>query len=164
MVRWSLMGWVVLVSMAGLLAGCGSRLAPMAAPRNGVVRPGPGQSDPLVVSGIAAGDYSLRDGREAHYGCVGLVTREPSFVLELSVNVPFLRVFTDSHQDTTLAIRTPDGRYLCDDNSYGWNASVEGQFRSGVYAIWVGTKHSDLNPAYQLAFTTRQDLTSLSQQ
>ena len=153
---------IVLVAMALLFtSGCIRSLKPNSPPRGGVLRPGPGEADPIVVNGIAAGDYSLGDGPERGSGCEGYVTLEPSFVIEMAFDVPFLRVFVASDQDTTLAIRTPQGRLMCNDNTNGWNPSVEGQFLSGVYQVWVGSRHQNLSPAYRLAVTARQDVTNL---
>jgi len=54
---------VALVAMALLFtSGCIRSLRPNSPPRGGVLRPGPGEADPIVVNGIAAGDYSLGDG------------------------------------------------------------------------------------------------------
>jgi hypothetical protein len=155
---------VVLLGVIALMAaaGCVRSIRPTAPPRNGVIRPGPGAADPIVATGIATGDYSLGDGPEAGSGCVGYVTLEPSFLIEMPFDAAFIRVFTESDQDTTLAIRTPQGTFMCDDNTNGWNASIEGRFRSGVYPVWVGTRHQNLSPAYRLAVTARAEVTNLA--
>ncbi|MEM9188565.1 MAG: hypothetical protein AAGF12_05290 [Myxococcota bacterium] len=149
-----------LLAVLPLAAGCISTVDPNLTPRNGYIRPQSGSADPIVQQGIALGTVSLSDGRLAASGCRGFVTKEPSFVLELMSEQPFLRIFTESHLDTMLMIRMPNGQFVCDDNSIGWNPQIQGRFRSGVYAIWVGGTRRDLNASYNLGITRRQDVTS----
>ena len=49
-------------------------------------------------------------------------------------------ISTTSDADTTLAVRAPNGEWLCNDDSNGLNPMVSWEHpRSGRYQIWVGT-------------------------
>lgn len=51
-----------------------------------------------------------------------------------------LHIYVRSAADTTLAVRTPSGRWVCSDDSNGHNPLVSFVLpESGVHEIWVGT-------------------------
>ena len=60
-------------------------------------------------------------------------------------------MYVSSDADTTLVIRTPDGRFLCNDDTYGLNPSVEQpSWPLGRYMVWVGSYREGDHASYQL--------------
>ncbi len=89
---------------------------------------------------VEAGGY--RSPRRLHGAdCTGFVGEEPSFTFRYEAGQPSLRIGVESHVDSTLVVRLPSGRWLCnDDSNHGdRNAAVEVQDPDeGVYAAWAG--------------------------
>jgi hypothetical protein len=105
------------------------------------------QPDPHSTTLTAGGDI---DASSVSDGCVGMIARRADFTLRYrhAGELPLI-VSATSEADTTLAIRAPDGRWYCDDDSGGQlNPMVrfDGP-RNGRYQIWVGTFGSDAAPA-----------------
>ena len=94
--------------------------------------------DPHTVALMAGGELELSVD-DCSYG---YVTDAPSYELTYSgsgsTDVHF---YVRSDDDTTLLINTPDGSWVCDDDSLGdSNPQLTiSDARSGVYDIWVGT-------------------------
>ncbi len=64
----------------------------------------------------------------------------PDAVLSLEAPERRLSVFAMSERDLTLAVAAPDGRVLCNDDTYGLNPAVTfDNAPEGDYAIFVGT-------------------------
>ena len=113
----------------------------------------------LTAGGGSDGIELFQSGlRDAMSGarCRGVVTRRPDFVLEVSPEAGWagrlLRVFVVTHNgaDATLLVRTPDGSWRCEDDSWGTtHAGVDvDEAAPGAYAVWVGTyQPSSGNPA-----------------
>jgi hypothetical protein len=60
-------------------------------------------------------------------------------------------------QDITLAIRKPDGTFLCNDDSEGLNPMVEGAFAAGSYDVYVGSYATEGQfAAYRLGVSANQ--------
>ena len=94
--------------------------------------------DPYRIQLTAGGDVSVSDNKN---GCTGYVSRAPDFELNFSAGSLPLVFRTISSVDTTLIINAPDGRWYCDDDSYG-DGDAEVRFnrpQTGVYDVWVGT-------------------------
>lgn len=73
--------------------------------------------------------------------CTGYISDAPDFEVTYDAGSLPLVFRTLSSSDTTLVINGPDGRWYCDDDSYGdLDAEVRiNRPQSGVYDIWVGT-------------------------
>jgi hypothetical protein len=72
--------------------------------------------------------------------CTGNVGTPPDFRLTYNAGSAPLVVRSVSTADTTLVINGPDGRWYCDDDSFG-DLDAEVRFnrpQSGVYDIWIG--------------------------
>lgn len=100
--------------------------------------------DPVVVEVQAGGAYSaalaLSNAVVAEGVCVGHVTREPTFELDLEAGDPPLFISAQSETDTTLAVNAPDGAWYCDDDTNEADPSLAfSDPQSGVYDIYVGT-------------------------
>lgn len=63
----------------------------------------------------------------------------PDAVLALPEAVANLAIFARSEADLTIAVRAPDGAWLCNDDSFGLDpAVIFAQAPAGDYLIWVG--------------------------
>lgn len=73
--------------------------------------------------------------------CVGMVAQAPDFRVQIQgAGTVGLDASVQSTADTTLIISTPDGQWLCNDDSDGLNPAIGiGSARAGLYDIWVGT-------------------------
>jgi hypothetical protein len=94
--------------------------------------------DPYTVSITAGGSVN---GGNLPGSCVGMISQAPDFQVTYRAGSLPLVFRTLSSADTTLIINGPDGRWYCDDDSYG-DGDAEVRFnrpQSGVYDIWVGT-------------------------
>ena len=73
--------------------------------------------------------------------CTGYVGTAPDFRVTYSAGSAPLIFRSVSLADTTLVINGPDGRWYCDDDSFG-DLDAEYRFnrpQSGVYDVWIGT-------------------------
>lgn len=124
-----------------------------ASPTFGSVRLSAGfPSDPHRVSVVAGG---REDASHLPGSCVGEIGDAPDYRVTFSAEKGSgpLIFRTLSSRDTTLVINGPDGRWSCDDDSYG-DLDAEVRFpqpQSGVYDIWVGA--FDGNPDATLLIT-----------
>ncbi|MCC4295379.1 peptidase S1 [Brevundimonas aurantiaca] len=94
--------------------------------------------DPYRVSVQAGGSV---DGARLPGACTGMISQAPDFELTYQAGSLPLVFRTVSSEDTTLIINGPDGRWHCDDDSYGdGDAMVRfNRPQSGTYDVWVGT-------------------------
>lgn len=94
--------------------------------------------DPTTVDVEAGGPVPASD--VADDSCYGSFGSGPSVVVSYEAGAWPLILSVDSEQDTTLAVQTPDGAWLCDDDSgEDLNPSITIDApASGDYAVWVG--------------------------
>ncbi|WP_420470897.1 peptidase S1 [Brevundimonas sp. FT23042] len=93
--------------------------------------------DPYTVNVQAGGNVN---GSNLPGACTGYISTAPDFEVTYSAGSFPLVFRTLSSEDTTLIINGPDGRWYCDDDSYG-DGDAEVRFsrpQSGTYDIWVG--------------------------
>lgn len=104
------------------------------------------EPDPHSVTVTAGGDI---DASTVNSDCIGHIARRADFTLQYRSGDYPLIVSATSEGDATLAIRAPDGRWYCDDDSGGaLNPMVRFDTpRSGRYQIWVGTYGEATAPA-----------------
>jgi hypothetical protein len=110
------------------------------------------QPDPITVEGTAGGGVGA--GSQSR-GCTGWITSNPSHLVQLQTPLPFLRIAVSSSSDTTLVIRTPDGRFLCaDDSGLDVNPHIDqSDAAPGDYAVWVGSYARGGSAAYTMSIT-----------
>lgn len=92
--------------------------------------------DPTNVSVVAGGD---RNASGLGSGCTGFISDAPDVRLNYSGGDLPLIFKVLSNKDTALVINTPDGRWICDDDSNG-NLDPKVRFNrpaSGQYDIWI---------------------------
>lgn len=80
------------------------------------------------------------DASELPGVCTGNVGTAPDFRITYTAGSRPLIFRSVSMADTTLVINGPDGRWYCDDDSFG---DLDAQYRfdrpqSGVYDVWIG--------------------------
>ena len=87
----------------------------------------------------AGGTANPRFNNTEEY-CAGSFSTAPSMAIDWSGGTR-LSFLAESEGDLTLAIRTPDGSWVCDDDSGGeLNPAVKVEIApAGMYQVWVGT-------------------------
>lgn len=105
--------------------------------------------DPYVVDVVAGGNI---DAAGIGGACRGSISSAPDFQITYRAGSLPLAIRTRSGADTTLVVNGPDGRWYCDDDSFG-NLNAQVFFsnpQSGVYDIWVGRFNGGTAPAQLL--------------
>jgi hypothetical protein len=74
-------------------------------------------------------------------GCTGFINNaRPDVRLNFTAGQLPLNLYVTSQADTTLAVNLPNGQWVCNDDSHGFDPLVSLQSpMSGQYDIWVGT-------------------------
>ena len=102
--------------------------------------------DPLTIRGISGGSVAATQigGRsETPTGpCVGFVDQQPDHTIELKAFFNYLSLQVQSPEDTTMVITGPGGTW-CSDDSQGKNPGIAGQWRAGLYQVWIGSYEQD---------------------
>lgn len=96
--------------------------------------------DPYTVSVYAGGSIDAYNDTDLPGACVGNISDAPDFSVTYTAGRLPLAFRVVSGSDTTLIINGPDGRWSCDDDSFG-DSDPQVLFRrpaSGKYDIWVG--------------------------
>ena len=79
-------------------------------------------------------------------GCgYGYISEEPDFALTYSTSgFSGLYFYVEGEGDTTLLIRTPSGRWLCNDDGHGNSNPIVGipNAAQGEYQVWAGAYNS----------------------
>ncbi len=97
--------------------------------------------DPHRVNLTAGGSIDAYTDTDLPAACVGDISNAPDYEVTYSAGSLPLVFRTRSSTDTTLIINGPDGRWYCDDDSWG-DGDAEVRFNkpsSGTYDIWIGT-------------------------
>lgn len=118
-------------------------LDPSVEPEAGTVALTPGFSpDPHRVPAVGGGDIDT-NSRGLGQDCVGFITDQPDFRLTAQGAFPLLRfifIADTITTDTSLIVRTADGRFLCNNNAFGiFNPMVDVvDAITGDYVVWIG--------------------------
>lgn len=97
--------------------------------------------DPHRVNLTAGGSIDAYTDTNLPAACVGDISDAPDYEVTYRAGSLPLVFRTRSSTDTTLIINGPDGRWYCDDDSWG-DGDAEVRFNrpsSGTYDIWIGT-------------------------
>ncbi|MEM9862950.1 MAG: hypothetical protein AAF938_15250 [Myxococcota bacterium] len=106
--------------------------------------------DPYALQGRAVGRISSQRLGLPN-SCPGFWSRRPQHYVSMPRGFDYLRLEALSSDDTTLAIVTPDGQVLCDDDGAGnLNPRLHGSFPAGTYAVYVGTYQRGRRTNYDL--------------
>lgn len=145
----------VLATFAGDRAFAQGRLDYHQSPNYGARNVSPGFTpDPIRIEVTSGGSLDVSAMNLAP-GCTGFATASPDFNFTLSAADAFLRVFMDAgNEDTTLIINRPDGSWVCADDVYGVNPSIDfANAAPGVYNVWVGSYRSNVRARGTLGIT-----------
>jgi len=96
--------------------------------------------DPFTVELRSGGLIDVDDTRLPS-NCRGWIADAPDYRMEYDAGGFDLTFSVSSESDTTLVVNTPDGEWLCDDDSGGYpnpRITVDDP-QSGQYDIWVGS-------------------------
>lgn len=115
-----------------------------------VIRFGP--SDARQVGPGATG--GILDLARFGAGCNGFAVEQPSHIVVVERPAE-LRITAIATHDTTLAIQTPDGRALCNDDVVDFNPAISTFFAAGEYRVWVGSFRSGEALPYLLVVELR---------
>ena len=134
-------GWKAMAAVLGVIV---APAVGSAQPSNfGTVALRPGFTpDPHAASGTSGGQANANN---VNSSCRGWIASNPDHVFQAQGNFNFLRIFAVSNGDTTLLIQTPNGQVRCNDDTFGTNPSVEGNFGPGTYRVWVGSYQQGQN-------------------
>lgn len=114
--------------------------------------------DPQVLEGRAGGPLSAAQAADSR--CRGYVQSAPDHIIYVQGRSRYLRLTTQASGDLTMIIRTPDGRFLCDDDGgEGMNPSIaQDEWPPGQYMVWIGTysRSAPGSTPYRLMITREQ--------
>jgi hypothetical protein len=121
----------------------------------------PGFRDPRTVTVSAGGPVTGDRMGSADGYCAGSFPASPQITLTLTAPLPNLRVLGRAGEDTTLAIRFPDGQVQCNDDGAGYpNSALDiPRAAAGTYQIFVGAFGSGgMGAQATIGFTTNLGL------
>jgi hypothetical protein len=112
--------------------------------------------DPTELKGITGGSVAAKEvaGRadSPTGGCLGFMDAAPNHTIELKAFFNYLKIQTQSSEDTTIVIKGPGGIW-CNDDFQDKTAGLEGEWLPGNYQVWVGTYNKDKATPYTLKIT-----------
>ncbi len=113
--------------------------------------------DPISVNIVSGGNIDAR-ALGLGPGCVGYVTRQPDYIINLTRPTSFLRLYVTAGSDTTLLVNLANSRWSCNDDSFGGtNPTVDiPNAGPGQYDIWVGSYQAGVQARGQLHITELQ--------
>jgi hypothetical protein len=99
--------------------------------------------DPMDIQVVSGGNLDAR-ALSLGPGCVGYVTSQPDFNIQLSAPDNHLRLYVTSNADTTLVVNDAAGRWFCNDDSHGGdNPTVDlTSTPAGLINVWIGSYQS----------------------
>jgi hypothetical protein len=98
--------------------------------------------DDIVVDLTVGGDVSLFSIDSIGNQCVGFVSSPPEYVITISEDLPFGRVFFNGSADSTLLVMNDQGDTFCNDDAgeVNLNPMIEANnLPAGTYYIYVGS-------------------------
>ncbi len=114
--------------------------------------------DPFLVSLQAGGSVSASS---LSAECRGFVSAAPAVQVDFGGKAESLKAFFNSDSDTTLVVQTPDGGYLCNDDTgkllLDPTVAITNPAQ-GVYRIWVGNANGQGLVAGFLILSTHADV------
>ncbi len=117
--------------------------------------------DPRLVRGLSGGataaSAKLGKGTTETGPCIGFVDDQPDHELTLSGYFNYLSLRVRSGGDTTVVVRGPGGSW-CNDDAYGQDPAIVGQWLEGTYQIWVGSYNRDQSLPYVLELSRTEPL------
>lgn len=111
--------------------------------------------DPVTGSGLPGGPVDASDLGDTPSGsCRGYIDSSADHVLTLEERLSYLRVTVSSEYDSTLVIKFPDGRVLCNASAEGLSPVIEADdWPEGRYEVFVGVPEQGEYQPYRLTIT-----------
>lgn len=122
--------------------------------------------DPLVVPVVSGGNLDVSTAQIQGASCRGWATARPDVNIRVNNMLPFLRIFMNANAgaDTTLIVNKPDGSWVCADDVFGMNPSVDIPIAMpGMYNVWVGSYRTGEQAQGTLNVTASNTLTPSGQ-
>lgn len=111
----------------------------------------PRGADPQSLRGVASGEVNI-DGLAG--ACTGFSTDMPGHGVEVTEELPRLRVFVRADQPVGLVMRRPDGELVCGVDANG--TYYDGPALPGLWDVWVTVATEGAQVPYVLGFS-RED-------
>jgi hypothetical protein len=112
--------------------------------------------DPVKLQGRTSGSVSMTS-LAGLANCHGFASEQPNHTISLKDNFPLvdLLVYTSNvNDDTTMAIKGPNGLVMCADDEYqGRNPQLSKRLPAGTYQIWVGSRSANRSINYTLSLS-----------
>lgn len=118
--------------------------------------------DPFLVSVNGGGTV---DASTLSPDCVGYVNENPTLAAHYTGKAELLRAFYFSNHDAVLVIKTPDGKYLCSDDTQGLELDPTIDLKApagGDYSLWVGSYDKGQLIPGVLVLTAQKELDPLT--
>ena len=112
--------------------------------------------DPSVVQGTTNGTLAAVD---LHPDCAGFIPEQPNHLLELSADLPRLRILVRHTRDTALVVTDTRGNVWCADDVDQRFPILDQPFARGRYRVFVATKIQAGSAGYSLGFSAREETT-----
>ena len=114
--------------------------------------------DPVRFGGTTRGDARLAAAASEPSCAVGYFGATPSHLLELETRVGFMRLYATGEADLAIAVRDAEGRWHCNDDTYGRHPSVEGSWLPGRVEVFIGTHELGTSAKYELRLTEARSM------
>jgi hypothetical protein len=117
---------------------------------------------PLTAQVKAEGELPTPELATAEPFCSGLISVAPSYAFEWTGGAKAAGVMFEGDGDTTLIVRTPDGKFVCADDAAG-SANLNPLVvldnpAAGRYLVWVGRTNPDKPVTGKLTVASTADL------
>ena len=112
--------------------------------------------DPYVLQGVSGGDKTAKNHLNVQQtptgACLGYIDERADHRINLKTYFNYLKLAVASGGDTVLAVRGPGGTW-CNDDSSNQNPVIAGEWKPGVYEVWVGSRNENMFHPYTLELT-----------
>lgn len=113
-------------------------------------------AQPLSIQGTSGGATTaleIAQTKNTPTGyCDGFTSQQPNHILKIDTFFDYLRLEVESSADTTVVVQGAGGIW-CNDDAGSANPMIEGQWKPGVYKVWVGSYQADANDNYRIKIT-----------
>jgi serine protease Do len=117
--------------------------------------------EPVTQVFTATGELPAVELQTGDTLCGGLVNIVPTYAFDWSGDAKRLTLFVEANSDRTLLVRTPDGSFLCADDTNGprnlnpWLTMPEPA--AGRYLVWIGRVDPGVPASGRLTLTEAAD-------
>ena len=112
--------------------------------------------DPRILQGVSGGDgqasAQLGVDQTPTGACLGYIDERADHRIELKTFFNYLKLAVESRGDTVLAVRGPGGTW-CNDDSQDQDPVIAGEWKPGIYEVWVGSREKSKFHPYSLQLT-----------